>query len=532
MTRRRRPEDQNRPHTFWDARELAQLNEEMKALREFTPNNTEAEAALLGALMIDNRRIEDVITLVTPEHFFDETHARIFERITVLHAAQKKVTPITLRPYFDGEVIPIPSDDQRSVIEMPLVSYLAKLTGSGAGLIGAREFAIQIRDLALLREIVVGVGDISEAARNTKDAINPRATLEMAEMRLNQIGEMIPEAKATGSKWSAGFDGAVKAAEEVAEGKPTAGVKIVGYDDWNEVAGAMGPGDYIALGGRPSMGKTAVACAVAAGSAMAMHGTDFLSLEMSADLIHRRLLAHMIYEQNVTSGYEQLQKGVFTRADREAMARAREAIVDKPLWVDDPDEMFVEQLYPYLMKRKRMWERQGIVQRLCIMDYLERFQTQRHFHNPVDRVGYISDQVKRALKKAKVAGILLCQLSRAVESREDKRPMLSDLRQSGSIEQDCDTAIFVYRDEYYLRASKPIDVTSAKYQAWDDDYRASRDRIELSSKKRREGALATRTGYFFTNEQAIRSSDFYASDLFGAASDRGSFGGEFGFSEG
>lgn len=532
MTRRRRPEDSNRPHTFWDERELAQLREDIRDLHSYTPKNEAAEAALLGALMIDNRHIEHASAILTPEHFFDETHARIFERILVLHAAGRLVTPITLRPYFEGEMLPRFDDETKTVVDQPLIQYLAELTGSGAGLIGAREFAKQIRDLALLREVVVAVGEVGAAARNTKDAINPRAVLEQAETRLIQVGEMIPDARRTGGMWGEGFDEAVKAAEEVAEGKPTAGIKIRGYDDWNDVVGAMGPGDYIVLGGRPSMGKSGVACAVAAGAAIADHGVDFLSLEMSGAQIHRRILANLIYEQGKTSSYEQLQKGAFTRDDREAMQRAREMIADKPLWVNAPDEMLVEQLYPWLMKRKRFWEKKGVVQRLCVMDYLERFQTQRQFHNPADRVSHISATVKSALKKAGVAGVLLCQLSRAVESRDDKRPMLQDLRQSGAIEQDCDTAVFVYRDEYYLQRSKPTDATSAKYEAWDADYRAARDRIELFSAKRREGALAKRIGYFFTNEQAIRSSDFYASDLFGGAGRQaGAFGGEFGFGE-
>lgn len=531
MSRRHRPDD-NRPHTFWDEREIAQLREDIRDLHSYTPNNTEAEAALLGALMIDNRLIENAVDILTPEHFFDETHARVFERITVLHAAQKLVTPITLRPYFEGEVLSQYDDELKKVVDLPLIQYLAQLTGSGAGLIGARQFATQIRDLAMLREVMVAVAEIATAAQDTKEVVDPRATLEMAETRLIQVGEQIPQRKRTGSMWSDGFDEAVKAAEEIAEGKPTAGIKIRGYDDWNEVVGAMGPGDYIALGGRPSMGKTSIACAVAAGAAIADHGVDFLSLEMAREQIHRRILANLIYEQGKTSSYAQLSKGAFTRDDREALQRAREMIVDKPLWIDAPDEMLVEQLYPWLMKRKRFWEKKGVVQRLCVMDYLERFQTQRHFHNPADRVSHISATVKAALKKAGVAGILLCQLSRAVESREDKRPMLQDLRQSGAIEQDCDTAVFVYRDEYYLQRSKPIDVNSAKYQAWDEDFRAARDRIELFSAKRREGALAKRIGYFFTNEQAIRSSDFYASDLFGSAGRQaGAFGGEFGFGE-
>lgn len=126
------------------------------------------------------------------------------------------------------------------------------------------------------------------------------------------------------------------------------------------------------------------------------------------------------------------------------------------------------------------------------------------------------------------------QLSRAVEQREDKHPHLADLRQSGSLEQDCDTVIFVYRDEYYLRASKPSEANSKKFEAWQDDWIAARDRVEIYSAKRREGALTKRTGYFFANEQAVRPSTFYRTDLFrggGRQQDMGFAGDDGGFGE-
>ncbi len=494
---------------------------EYEAIMRFVPANMEAEAALLGALMIDNRLVERVSARLQADHFLEPMHARIYDRILMLVGKGQLASPITLRPFFDGETFDYTDEVDGSNVEKPIHIYLAQLTGSGAGLIGAPEFARQISDLYLHREMIALARDVGDLAANTAESVNPGALIQFAEDRLGAVVDQIPTEVQTGSMWEEAFDDTVTQAESAKAGTGVLGITIKGYDDWNDVVGRMEPADYIGLGGRPSMGKTAIACAVAAGAAMAGHGTDFLSLEMPKHLISRRIMANMIYEQGVTSTYSEQVKGAFTARDKEAIAAAREQIRGKPLFIDSPDEMYVEDFLPWLRLRARVWAAKGIKHGLVVVDYLERFATRVVFKSETERVSYISRVLKTAFKSAGIAGIVLMQLSRAVEQREDKHPHLADLRQSGSLEQDCDVVVFVYRDEYYLQSSKPSETDTKKFEAWQDDFIAARDRVEIYSAKRREGALTKRTGYFFTAEQAVRSSAYYRTDLYRNAGQAG-----------
>jgi replicative DNA helicase len=502
------------PMGYFDAREAAMEAAEYDEIMRRVPNNIEAEAALLGALMIDNRWVMRISTKLQADHFLEPTHARIYDRIVAMVAKEKRATPVTLKPFFEGEVYAFTDEKTGKLEEMGLPQYLASLTGSGAALIGAHSFADQIFDLHLHRELLALAREVGDQAANTAEEVNPRAIIQFAEERLIEIEQSIPSVSRTGADWEEAFDDTVREAEKAANGEEVTGIVIHGYDDWNDVVGRMEPADYIGLGGRPSMGKTAIACSVAAGSAMAGHGTDFLSLEMPKNLISRRVLANLIYEQGVTSTYAEQVAGRFTKVDHAAIAAAREKIKGKPLYIDSPDEMFVEDFLPWLRVRARAWKAKGVQHKLVIVDYLDRFQTRQRFSGETERVGFISRTIKTALRSAGVAGVILMQLSRAVEAREDKHPMLSDLRQSGSLEQDCDVVTFVYRDEYYLQKTEPKQSLVAKYEAWRDDMAAARDRLELYSAKRREGALTRRTGYFFANEQAVRSSTYYRTDLY------------------
>lgn len=514
------------PLGYYDEREAAMERADYKEIMEFTPHNIEAEAALLGALLIDNRWVERIENKLRPTHFLEPAHGRIYERICTLVRKGKLANPITLRPYFEGEVVATVDDETGHTVEKPLVGYLAVLTGSGAALIGADQFAQQIVDLAMLREVIGVAREMGENAADTAEEVNPRRVIELAETRLLEITDQLQDRPVTGATWESAFEESIAEAETIADGGEAPGITIRGYDDWNDVVGRMQAGDYILLGGRPSMGKTAVACAVATGAALLEHGVDFLSLEMSRQAISWRMLANVIYEQGVTSGLTALREGRWTAQDRKAIAAGKALIAGKPLYIDAPDSMMVEELIPWLRLRKRIWQRRGIEQRLCVIDYLERFATRETFKSEQERVSYISRKVKDAAKECGVTILMLAQLSRGVEQREDKRPVLSDLRQSGSLEQDADTAVFVYRDQYYLERSRPAKDSGAKYDEWRDDLAASRDRVELYSGKRREGALTKRTGYFFTDEQALRSSQFYRTDLYsGGTAD---FGGGYG----
>src|SRR6476469_729857 len=415
------------------------------------PQNVEAEAALLGALMIDNRLVEDVQLKLKPLHFFEPLHGRIYEAILRLTDSNRIANPVTLKPLFEA-------DDGMKEVGGP--SYLAQLTGSGAAVIGARDFAGQIYDLALLRALV-GVGrGLVEGALDTSEDVAPLAQIERAETELYKVAE---EGGAEGKAKS--FSDATKEALAMAERALNSGGHLSGFttglESLNSKIGGLHKSDLIIVAGRPGMGKSALgtnigfACAQrllrdredgveqakSAGTPVAL-----FSLEMSADQLATRILA----EQSGISG-ENLRMGKISQQDFRQLARAAAELQSLPLYIDDTPGLTIAALRASARRLKRQ---KGIG--MVIIDYLQLLQgTGKNSNdNRVQEISEISRGLKTLAKELDVPVIGLSQLSRAVEQREDKRPQLSDLRESGSIEQDADIVLFIYREDYYLKGAE------------------------------------------------------------------------------
>src|SRR4028118_527210 len=300
------------------------------------PQNVEAEAALLGALMIDNRLAEDIQLKLRPEHFFEPLHARIYEAVLKLIDRNMIASPVTLRPLFEA-------DEEMKELGGP--SYLAQLTGSGAAIIGARDFAAQIYELALLRALI-GVGrEMVEQALDTSEDVDPKGQIEAAEAALYRVAE---EGGGEGSVKT--FAQATKMAVQMAEkalntGGGLSGV-TTGLDSVNAKTGGLHHSDLVILAGRPGMGKTALATNIAFNTAQryvrdledgiaaeksAGAAVAFFSLEMSADQLATRILA----EQSGISS-ENLRMGKISQQDFRNLARAAADLESLPLYIDDP----------------------------------------------------------------------------------------------------------------------------------------------------------------------------------------------------
>src|SRR3954467_8231165 len=418
------------------------------------PQNVEAEAALLGALMIDNRLVEDVQLKLRPHHFFEPLHARIYEAVLRMTDANRVANPVTLRPLFESD---------ESIKEVGGVQYLAQLTGSGAAIIGARDFAEQIYDLALLRALV-GVGrEMVERALDTSEEVEPKGQIEEAEAALYRVAE---EGSGEGSVKS--FAVATRMAVQMAEKALNTGGGLsgltTGLDTINAKTGGLHNSDLIILAGRPGMGKTALATNIAFNTARrylqdmadgiapeksAGAGVAFFSLEMSADQLATRILA----EQSGISS-ENLRMGKISQQDFRNLARAAAELESLPLYIDDTAGLTIAALRT---RARRLKRQRGIG--LVVVDYLQLLQGSGKSSNDnrVNEISEISRGLKTLAKELGVPVLALSQLSRAVEQREDKRPQLSDLRESGSIEQDADMVWFIYREDYYLAARQPAD---------------------------------------------------------------------------
>jgi replicative DNA helicase len=456
------------------------------------PHNIEAEAALLGALMIDNRLAEDVQLKLRSEHFFEPVHGRIYDAILKLVDRNMVANPVTLKPMFEA-------DEAIKTLGGP--GYLAQLTGSGAALIGAKDFAEQIYDLALLRELVSVGRDMATRALDTSEAITPKEQIEEAEVALYRVAEQGGEQGSVKT-----FGQATRMAVELAEkalntGGGLSGV-TTGLDTVNAKTGGLHHSDLVILAGRPGMGKTALATNFAFNAARRWVQDEedgiepsksvgakvaFFSLEMSADQLATRILS----EQSGISS-ENLRMGKISQTDFRNLARASAELESLPLFIDDTPALTIAALRT---RARRLKRRHGIG--LIVVDYLQLLagSGKASDGNRVQEISEISRGLKTLAKELHVPVIALSQLSRAVEQREDKQPMLSDLRESGSIEQDADIVLFVYREEYYVQSrepKRPMEGDDAKifddHAKWAVDMERVFGLAELIIAKQRHGA--------------------------------------------
>lgn len=467
---------------------------DVRIKKSYEPHNVECEAALLGALMIDNRLL-DHVTGLQAEHFVVAVHAEIFTAIKGRVAQGKTANPVTLKPMFEAH---------EGLKEAGGAAYLAQLTGSGAAIIGARDFAEQVTDLSTLRNLRAALREAIVRSSGAED-VRPETVVADLETTLTELLPN-PPIKST-VQFVEAFDQLANETEAVMAGQEPAGFVIERFRDWNAVVGRMEPQDFILLGARPSMGKTGAGMEVALGAAQAGHATDFLSLEMDRRKATRRAIASLIYDPPTSPTYAELTAGRVSHAQFQDMMRARDEIQSLPLTISDPPSMAIEDLAPHIRKRKREFEKRGLQLKLVVADYLGRFDVRKRIQGETELMSYISRLVKAAAKETDVVIVGLAQLSRAVEQRDNKRPMLSDLRQSGSLEQDADTVAFLYREEYYLERTEPPKDKHEKWQKWADELNRVRDVMEIYTSKKREGPLVKRMSRFFTHYQAVRDHD-------------------------
>ncbi|HET8750104.1 MAG TPA: replicative DNA helicase [Sphingomicrobium sp.] len=456
------------------------------------PQNVEAEAALLGALMIDNRLIEDIQLKLKAHHFFEPLHGRIYEAILKLTDSNRVANPVTLRPLFESD---------EAIKEVGGPAYLAQLTGSGAAVIGARDFADQVYDLALLRALI-GVGrDLVEGALDTSEDVAPLAQIERAESELYKVAEQGGAEGRAKSFGEAAMDSIRNAEAALNRGGGLTGI-TTGFTGLNARIGGLQRSDLIVVAGRPGMGKTALAtnmgfavaerflqdqsdgieASKAAGAPIAI-----FSLEMSAEQLVTRVLSE---QSQVTA--EQIRTGNLGREEFAKFARTADRLHSLPFYIDDTPGLTIAAL----RARARRLKRQKNIG-LVVVDYLQLLQGTgkgSSGDNRVQEISEISRGLKQLAKELDLPVIGVSQLSRAVEQREDKRPQLSDLRESGSIEQDADIVLFVYREEYYLKAHEPkhpipgdsAEIFSA-FEEWESKHRQVAGIAELIIAKNRHG---------------------------------------------
>ncbi len=452
------------------------------------PHNLEAEQALLGALMIDNRLVEEVQPIVGSQHFFEDLHGRIYDAILRLGDQRLTATPVTLKPMFDADP---------AMRELGGPAYLASLTEQAGALFAARDFARQIYDLALLRELIRVGRDMAAGAADTSLEVAPLKQIETAEMALYKVAEAGEVSGGVKSFRDATHEAIAMAERAMKSGGNLSGL-TTGLVGLNTKLGGLQRSDLVILAGRPAMGKTALAtniafaCAKRFGDDVAA-GTDeeqssgapvaFFSLEMSSDQLATRILAE---QAEINS--EKLRKGEIGQDEFNRLARAAGELSGLKLFIDDTPALTIAALRT---RARRLKRRHGVG--MIVVDYLQLLQGsgRNSNDNRVNEISEITRGLKTLAKELNVPVLALSQLSRAVEQRDDKRPHLADLRESGSIEQDADIVLFVYREEYYHALKQPDPEEADKHLKWREKAEKLFGLAEVIVAKQRHGATGT-----------------------------------------
>ncbi|WP_082025618.1 replicative DNA helicase [Methyloceanibacter caenitepidi] len=467
------------------------------------PHNLEAEQDLLGAILVNNEALDRVSSFLKPDHFFDPLHGRIFESAAKLIMGGKRATPITLKTFFQADP---------PVGDLTVPQYLGRLAANATTIINAEDYGRTVYDLAVRRNLIeIGESMVNTAYDSPIDA-EPSKQIEEAEQRLYELAE-------TG-KYGAGFEPFSSALTDAIDMAANAYQRdgglsglATGFADLDQRMGGLQASDLIILAGRPSMGKTALATNIAYHVAKAYaadpntgEATDgavvgFFSLEMSAEQLATRIIS----EQSQISS-EKIRRGRIDSNDFDRIVEASQELQNLPLFIDQTGGISVAQL---AARARRLKRQRGLG--FIIVDYLQLLtgSSRRAQEGRVQEVSEITTGLKALAKELHVPILALSQLSRQVEQRDDKRPQLADLRESGSIEQDADVVMFVFREEYYLERSQPRENTE-EHRQWQQDMEAVMGKAEVIVGKQRHGPTGTVTLQF--SPEFTRFSNLAASD--------------------
>ena len=447
------------------------------------PHNTEAEQALLGAILINNEAFHRTAGFLLVEHFFEPVHGRIYDAAAKLIERNHVATPVTLKQYFEN-------DD--ALADVGGAQYLARLAGAAVTIINAEDYGRVIHDLALRRELI-GVGE--EMVNTAYDSTVDDQALEQIERSEQRLFNLVEHGQQEGGFVS--FHTALSAAIDMAESAHRRDGRTVGvgtgFKDLDAKLGGLHRSDLIILAGRPSMGKTALATNIALNAALAYrtekdeHGKErvvdgaavgFFSLEMAAEQIATRILAEA---SNVPA--DAMRRGAISDDDFVKVVPAAQRLEQIPFFIDDTPTLTIAALRT---RARRLKRRHGLG--LIIVDYLQLMRAVGRYDNRVLEIAEVTRGLKALAKDLDVPVLALSQLSRAVEQREDKRPLLSDLRESGAIEQDADVVMFIYREEYYLVGRQP-EMGTDEHLRWQERMESVHGLAEVIIGKQRHGPI-------------------------------------------
>jgi replicative DNA helicase len=443
------------------------------------PSNLEAEQALLGSILVNNDIIDEISTIVNSKTFYDPAHVKIYEVIESLNNKGMIANPITLKNFFEKD---------NMLNEVGGTEYLVKLTRFSGSVKQAIDYAKIIHEMYLRRELVL----ISDKLSN--DTLNANSEEQNAENIIESTEKSLFDLAERGS-FTQSFLSFNKALDQTIEmatmamqndqgivGVPT------GLTDLDEKLGGLHKSDLIILAGRPSMGKTALATNIAYNAAKHIlmrqekSSVAFFSLEMSSEQLSTRILSE---QAKIKS--DDIRRGKVTEEEINRYIETSRNIYNLPLYIDETPAITIATLSNRARRIKRLF---GLS--LIVVDYIQLMRSSLSNRNEgrVQEISEITQGLKALAKEMSVPVLALSQLSRAVEQRDDKQPQLADLRESGSIEQDADVVMFVYREEYYLERKQPK-LGSIEHAEWQSKMNDVNGLADIILGKQRHGPTGT-----------------------------------------
>jgi replicative DNA helicase len=462
---------------------IARKQAEPTPAYRIAPHNIELEQALLGAILVNNEAFYRVSDFLEPRHFFEPIHQKLYEIAASLVRVGKTATPVTLKTFLPPDI---------DIAGLTVAQYLARLAAEATTVINAADYGRTIYELAIRRSLIVIGEDIVNTAYDAPSDARPRDQIEEAERSLYELAE-------TG-RYDGGFQRfaqslstAVEMAAHAYQRDGKLSGLATGLRDLDRMMGGLQKSDLVILAGRPGMGKSALATNIGYNIARAWEGkvradghmesinggiVGFFSLEMSAEQLATRMLS----EQTEIASYR-IRRGEIDPSDFDRIAEAAREMEQIPFYIDETGGLSVAQL---AARARRLKRQRGLD--LLVIDYIQLLQgsARRAAEGRVQEVTEITTSLKALAKELNIPIVALSQLSRQVENRDDKRPQLSDLRESGSIEQDADVVLFVFREEYYHNNREPKPGTD-EHIKWMSDAEAIHGRAEVIIGKQRHG---------------------------------------------
>ena len=446
------------------------------------PNNIEAEQSVIGSILVSNEMFDEINMIVTSKYFYDPMHQKIFSAIEKLIYSGMLANPITLKNYFEKE---------KDEINVP--DYLIKITKFSTAKRQTTEYSKLIYDLFVKRELIKISENIIDTAKLNDLDHDGQSIIENFERSLFDLAE-----KGSFSSQLVKFDEAMRMTIEMASNayKNDEGIVGVptGLTDLDDRLGGLHKSDLLIIAGRPSMGKTALATNIAFNAAKKIQEDSrkstiaFFSLEMSSEQLSTRILA----EQSRIKSND-IRRGRISEDQFDKFIETSKNIAELPLYIDETPAISIAALSNRARRIKRLY---GLD--MVVVDYIQLMKASNFKDGRVQEISEITQGLKALAKELSVPVLALSQLSRAVESRDDKKPLLSDLRESGSIEQDADVVMFVYREAYYLERKEPQPAT-VDHAEWQSKMNDIANRAEIIIGKQRHGP----TGNVFLEFEAM-----------------------------